>query len=282
MVNYFKNIWDEFIYGGHLLSLGAVSIVYFEAILLNIKITWDFLLISYLGSQSVYLYNRYKELGEDFLTNPERTKHIQKYYKKIPIIILLCLLFFFVIFFYFNKIISLSISLFVFFLSFSYTLFFKKITKKIPSFKNFFVSLTWSLLILILVTYYFYSLNLAVLLVSVFVFLRWFINTSFFDVKDIENDKNLHLLTLPAIWGKNRFLNFLHIINFLSFMPIIIGISRGIFPYYSLSLLILFFYCFCYIEKTKSPNANIKIISYLIVDGEFILWPMLLILSKYL
>ena len=70
-----NSIWNEFVYGGHLLSLGAVSIVYTASILLDIRITWDFLLVVYLGTESVYLYNRFKEYKVDFLTNPERTEH---------------------------------------------------------------------------------------------------------------------------------------------------------------------------------------------------------------
>mgnify|MGYP001562821980 CR=1 FL=1 len=71
-----KTIWKEFVYGGHLLSLGAASIVFTSAILLEIKITWDCLLVVYLGAQIIYLYNRYKEFKKDSLTNPENIKGI--------------------------------------------------------------------------------------------------------------------------------------------------------------------------------------------------------------
>jgi len=83
----FYLVWKEFIYGGHLLSLGAVSVVFTSAILLKIKVTWDCLLIVYLGMHSAYLYNRYKEFHKDYLTNPERTKHIKKVINKLPFII---------------------------------------------------------------------------------------------------------------------------------------------------------------------------------------------------
>ena len=36
-----KLIWQEFIYGGHLQSLGTIAIILVPVILLNIKITWD-------------------------------------------------------------------------------------------------------------------------------------------------------------------------------------------------------------------------------------------------
>ena len=63
-----KFIWDEFIYGGHLLSLGGTSVTFFSCILLNIKITLDCLFIVYLIVYVVYLYNRFKEIDIDCLT----------------------------------------------------------------------------------------------------------------------------------------------------------------------------------------------------------------------
>ncbi|NCF75452.1 MAG: hypothetical protein GWO87_03125 [Xanthomonadaceae bacterium] len=35
--------WREFIYGGHLTALGASSVVFTVAILLDIPVGWDFL-----------------------------------------------------------------------------------------------------------------------------------------------------------------------------------------------------------------------------------------------
>ena len=69
---------NELVYGGQLISIGAISVVFTAAILLGIKITWDCLIIIYLGIHSAYLYNRYKELKVDFLTNPKRTQYLKK------------------------------------------------------------------------------------------------------------------------------------------------------------------------------------------------------------
>jgi len=274
-------LWNEFIYGGHLLSLGAVSIVYTAAVLLGIKITWDGLLIFYLGPQAVYLYNRYKEFKEDILTNPERTKYIEKHVKMIPLLIFFLILIFVGILLYFNKAVVLLFSLLLFLFSFFYSLVFKKITKKIVNFKNFFVSLMWSLLVMVLIIYYSFSFNLSVFLIIIFVFLRLFVNTNFFDIKDIESDEKEGLLTLPIILGRKNFLNLLHVINFISFVPIIIGVIEQILPCFSLFLLLLFFYSLFYLEKIRKQNINIQKISYIMVDGEYILWPLILFLGKF-
>ena len=152
-------IWNEFVYGGHLLSLGAVSIVYTASILLDIRITWDFLLVVYLGTESVYLYNRFKEYEVDFLTNPERTEHIKKYVKYIPFIIFLMTFSAIVIVVYFNKISALIFGLLLFFGGLLYSKFLKKITRKIIGFKDFLISFLWATLVIFLAYYYFFSWN---------------------------------------------------------------------------------------------------------------------------
>jgi hypothetical protein len=176
----FESIWNEFVYGGHLLSLGAVSIVYTAAILLGIKITWDFLVIVYLGIYTPYLYNRYKEFNKDFLTNPERTKHIGRYVKYIPLMISFFTLIIIGIFLYFNKIPALLFAIFLLFLSFSYSILFKGLSKKIVGFKNFYISLSWALLAVLLAIYYSFSLNLAIFLIVIFYFFEISFKYNFF------------------------------------------------------------------------------------------------------
>ena len=157
MAKILKIVWDEFIYGGHLLSLGASSIVFTSAILLGIKITWDCLVIVYLGMQSAYLYNRYKDFKKDYLTNPERTKHFEKYVSKIPIIIGIFILIIILMLFYFSTPEILLFGLFLVLMSLLYSKIFKDFTKKIPGFKGFYVALMWASLALFLIVYYSFS-----------------------------------------------------------------------------------------------------------------------------
>jgi hypothetical protein len=85
--NILKFLWQEFIYGAHLLALGAGAIIVSSTLLLNIKISWDYPLIIYLTAYTAYLFNRYKEIDKDIFTNPERTHHLKKYIKYVPLII---------------------------------------------------------------------------------------------------------------------------------------------------------------------------------------------------
>jgi len=267
-----NSIWNEFVYGGHLLSFGAVSIVYAASILLDIRITWDFLLVVYLGTESVYLYNRFKEYKVDFLTNPERTEHIKKYVKYIPFIIFLMTFSAIVFVVYFNKISALTFGLLLLIIGLLYSLFFKKITEKIIAFKSFFISLMWSLLVLFLAIYYSAPINLALFLFSVFVFLRFFVSVSFFDIKDIKTDKQEGLKTLAVVLKQSTLWQFLSIIAILAVLPLIIGVYLRILPISSLMLFLTIPYTFFYFKQLENKNISPYFLYNVIVDGEFIFW----------
>jgi len=273
-------IWNEFVYGGHLLSLGAVSIVYTAAVLLGIRITWDFMVIVYLGSYAPYIYNRYRELNKDFFTNVERTRHLEKYVKNIPAMIALSVIIMMGIFLYFNKIPALLFALLLFLISFSYSILFKGLSKKIIGFKNFYISLGWALLVVLLAIYYTFPMSWSILLISLFVYLRLYVNTNFFDIKDIESDKKEQLLTLPIVLGQEKLKMILNLINVLTSTPIIIGVFSRFLPFYSLTILFTIPYAFYYLNKTKMGNN--RFLYYVIVDGEYILWPIFILSSKIL
>ncbi len=276
-----KSIWKEFIYGGHLLSLGAVSVVFTSAVLLGIKITWDFLIIVYLGTQSVYLYNRYKEYKIDFITNPERTEHIKKYVKMIPLIIFFFFLIILSILVYYKNFSGLFFGSFLLIMGLLYSQVFKGFTRKIIGFKNFFVSLMWALLVIFLAVYYSSPLNWALFLVFTFVFLRWVVNTSFFDIKDMESDQKEGLLTLANVLGQKRLINILSLIAGLAVIPMVFGFYLGLFPKFSLMLLFTIPYTFYFFKKSQDNKTNIAFLYNVIVDGEFILWPFFILIGKY-
>lgn len=282
MAKILKIVWDEFIYGGHLLSLGASSIVFTSAILLGIKITWDCLVIVYLGMQSAYLYNRYKDFKKDYLTNPERTKHFEKYVSKIPIIIGIFILIIILMLFYFSTPEILLFGLFLVLMSLLYSKIFKDFTKKIPGFKGFYVALMWASLALFLIVYYSFSFKISVLLIFIFIFLRLFINIFFFDIKDIESDKKENLLTLAVILGKKKLINFLNIIDIISILPIILGIYLDLFPFYSIVLVFTVFYVLLYFRKINDLKFKTGFLYNVIIDGEYILWSFFILLSKFL
>ncbi len=277
-----RPVRDEFIYSGHLISLGAVSIVLTSAILLGIKITLDCLIVIYLFAYNSILYNRYKEQRVDYLTNPERTENFKKYFRHMLLIVSFSTLISTGILLYFDKRTALLFIILLSLLSFFYTKYFKKVTKKIIAFKNVYFSLITSLLLVFLAFYYSYHLlTLPLFFVFVFVFLRMFVNTIFLDIKDVESDRKKELLTLPIIFNRKKTLTFLKLITVLSVLPIIFGVSLQLLPKFSLMLLLTIPYTFYYFKKSIR-KTNFYLVNYVLADSEFILWPVFLLFGKIL
>ena len=275
-------IWEEFIYGGHLQSLGAASIVFVSGILLEINITWDILFVAYLIFYSLYLYNRFKEIKIDYLTNPQRTEYLKTYINQTPLILLLVILVLIGSLIYFSNVWALIFSLLLVFFGLLYTTTFKNFTKKIPLFKNFYVAAFFASLVFFPVIYYSYPLTktliLGLLIFATFVYLKTLMMQILLDLKDVESDKKQELLTFPVIFGKEKTFITLKIISILTttLIPIIFSLYFNIFPK---SVLLLFltipfdFYCF------KIAHQQ-KYFGYILMSGKFVLWPILILIGE--
>jgi len=273
-----KSIWNELIYGGHLQPLGAASIVFVSGVLLKIQITWDVLFVAYILFYPLFLYNRFKEINIDRLTNPERTQHIKKYIKFIPIILCLIIFILVISLIYFSNFRALIFGLLVLFFGFLYTIIFKKFTNKIPLFKDLYVAAVFALLPFFLLVYYSYFLvSINVLLLSLLIFLESFLMPVFLDIKDIESDKREKLRTLPVMLGKEKTIVFLSIFNLIGTITIMTFIFYlSAFPRSILMLLFTIpfdFYCYMLAKRQRS-------FGYTLQGGKFILWPFLVLLGK--
>jgi len=273
-----KLIWNELIYGGHLQPLGAASIVFVSGILLKIQITWDVLFVTYILFYPLFLYNRFKEIKMDCLTNSQRTQHIKKYIKFIPIILYLVIFILVISLIYFSNFRALIFGLLVLFFGFLYTIIFKKFTNKIPLFKDLYVASVFALLPFFLLVYYSYFLvSINVLLLSLLIFLESFLMPVFLDIKDIESDKREKLRTLPVMLGKEKTIVFLSIFNLIGTITIMVFIFYlSTLP--KLILMLLFtvpfdFYCYILVKRQRR-------FGYILQGGKFILWPFLIFLGK--
>jgi len=271
-------IWNEFIYGGHWFSISASSIVFSTMIILSLQIRWDLLIIVYLLLQCVYNYNHYKELHLDSLSSSERPNHLNIYIKSLPYITLIYGISFIFLIVYFGNIESLIFCIFLLFLGISFTSIFKKFTAKVIGFKNYYASFTLGSLIIFTAIYCSYELNNHLFELFLFSTFRFFISSSFSDIKDMPIDKKQNLITFPIYFGKQKFLTFLHIFNFITFIPffiIIIETNLNFIPF----LFFTYFYTFYYIAKANNRNVDIQSLTNIVVDGEFIFWPFLLLIG---
>jgi 4-hydroxybenzoate polyprenyltransferase len=280
MVKIIINLKKSFIYNGHLISLGAVGIVLTFIILIEKPISLTVLISVYFLTLISLLHNRYKEQKTDYLTNPERTKSLENYFKKIlPITITSFIIIAFLL------IRDEAISSFVFLflliiLIFLYTKFLKNLTNKIIVFKNIIFSLITSSLLIFTAFYYSYKfLSFSFLIIFIFCFLRMMINTIFLDIKDKESDKKAGLKTLPIIFGYEKTILILKIISLFSGLFLALGIFFNFIPIYLSILLIVIPYSFYYFKKSKK-EINFYLVNYILADAEFIIWPISAIIGK--
>lgn len=278
----FAGLRYEFIYGGHLVSLGAPAYVLSVSMLMGMEPVKQLLLISYLMPLIVYNYNYFGEMDSDESTNPERVHYVRSKAALYPLIILCYMaILAAALFLYANwgliEFVSILVAGGVLF-----TVILKSFTKKIPCFKNAYTALIWAFGGTFFPVFYL-SLHVGWFFILVFLFMysRSIANVIFFDLKDMEGDKAKGLKTLPALVGKERTLHFLYALNIVGFVPLLLGIYMGVIPVYGLSLLLLLAYTFYYLRRAETASdRELRAVSYTLADAEFLLWPVLLFLGQ--
>jgi 1,4-dihydroxy-2-naphthoate octaprenyltransferase len=210
------------------------------------------------------------------ISKSPRAIHLKKYVKWMPYIIFLYGLLYVILLLVFGNISSIIYGLILLVISLFFTYKGKKIFSRLIGFKSYYAALTWAALIPFAAIYISYPINLTVFLFSFFVFIRLLVNINFFDIKDMVSDSKDEIRTLVLGLGKEAFISLLHILNLVSMLPIIIGILLDIFPVYSFCLVFLFFYSYIFIIRGRENIQQIQNISYIVVDGEYYYWPILL------
>jgi 4-hydroxybenzoate polyprenyltransferase len=273
-----RKIWDEFVYSSHLVALGDALALYVLSLILNINITISFFIVVYLSILAINFFNRCKDIDQDNLTNPERSTSVSKYFKFMPYImgfLFLVSVFITALCAPFNALIFM---LFLFGLGIFYSIYLKSVTRKVIGFKNFMTALPYALLVIFLSLFYNTPIALSTILITIFYFIRIFVNTTFFDIKDIKSDKLEGLRTFPVVYGENKTKKILLALNIISALPIFIGIYFKVLPLYSIGILVTIFYVLIYLTNKKSYKQ--RVLYNVIVDGEFIFWPLYILICR--
>ena len=135
----------EFIYGGHLVSLGGPAYVLSVSMLMGMEPLKRLLLITYLMPLIVYNYNYFGEMDLDESTNPERVNYVRSKTAIYPLIIIsyMAVLAHSLCFMYANWGLVEFVSILVVG-GVLFTIILKDFTKKIPCFKNAYTALIWA------------------------------------------------------------------------------------------------------------------------------------------
>jgi 4-hydroxybenzoate polyprenyltransferase len=278
-----KFIFDEIFYNGHFQTWGSLAIVISSGQLLGIKITWDLLAVVYLLFYAIYLYDRYKTVEIDSLTNQARSKHIKKIYRFTPWILSVILTTMLFLLFRFSNIYAVLFVIVIVPLGFFYPIYFKKFTKKIIGFKNIYVASIFSIFTIFPSLYYGIAIEKTYFLILfallLFTFLRGVMMQVFLDLKDIEGDKKEGLLTLAIVYGKERVYKIINIMNLITSLAF--PVLYFIFPAWNLTPAILFLsilavWNFYFFNLARRGNY----FGFVLGSGEFIYWPVSIYLGQ--
>lgn len=158
----------------------------------------------------------------------------------------------------------------------SYGKVFKGLSRRIPGFKDIFVSVMWALLIPFGVLYAGYSWSTSLSFAMTFIFLKMLISVSAFDVKDIKSDRNRGINTFATLWSVARLTQVLQAVNLATGILILFGLITSIMPVYTAFLLLFLPYTWYYLHvlrRRKAPDW----LYHVYIDAEMVLWSVLVL-----
>lgn len=204
-----KFLINEFLYNGHLQSLGSVGIVLFAFYLFNLGGSFALALVlsTYCLFQPIYYYDRYKDYKKDFLTNRERSNHIKKNITVIPYIIIALLVVYIISTLVAGTLEAFLFGIFIMFAGAMYPLKVKNITKFIPLFKNFYVAGVHGILILypfLFIGHPIDAFSGPLVLIFIYVLFEAMVSQIILDTKDTASDKKNKLKTLAVLIGNRK------------------------------------------------------------------------------
>ena len=138
--------------------------------------------------------------------------------------------------------------------------------------KNIIIALSWSLCLTLLPVIDSSLKHFELIyLVLYFYFIKSFINSILFDIRDINGDVKIGIITIPVLWGKMKTKKILLLLNSTLIPWLVFSYYNGFFNGHIFALSIAVAYGYWYILYYCQETIKIGKSLDLIVDGEFIL-----------
>lgn len=246
-----------------LVAASSACIFYVINSLYGTPLGWEFVLIVVLLSLAEYFYDRARDITAK--------KFDRLAIKIFSISVFAALL---ILLARYQNIRALIFFISVLLLGFFYPIYFKKLTSRIIGFKDVFTPFVWSMVNFFYFAYYDIEITNGLLIFILLIFIRDFINTSYCDLKDINQDSSQKLFTLANFLGPKRLVVLLQWLNLVSVAMIVFSVSISLMP--DLALLLIFPIAFISYLINKSKHTSNYSPSY--VDIEYILWALLIYL----
>jgi 4-hydroxybenzoate polyprenyltransferase len=247
------------------------AILFFSFLLQGVNHEYLLLAATFFLGVSVYTLNKVTDVKEDSINLPDRTRFVKNHRTSLLIASLESLNIALVLAFFSNPY-AILLFLFVFYMGVFYSVGVNKTrTKDVLFMKNLTIASAVTIGAVLLPLLIRVVNLLIIALVAYFIFLKVFINTVLFDVRDMEGDQKTGARSIPIYLGREKTRNLLLLLNSTLIVWIGFSVFNGLFYPYHIVLVISLLYAYWYILRFTRENAEKSKVVDLLVDGEWIL-----------
>lgn len=277
-INYFSPIYqlfNNFIFfltiSSIFIAITGASLPYFSLLLYGKGIDVSLILSAFLLTFTVYSLDKLSNIKEDSISLPGRAGFIIKNKKILTYITIASYMVALCISFGIN-LIAFFVILFPLCMGLVYSIKISNVRlKDIIAVKNITIATSWAVMGTFLPLAVSFEAFLPIALIFYFIFIKCFVNSVVFDVRDIEGDRFNGVITIPVFLGKNKTKYILLILNSTLIIWLVYSYLHGFFHRYLFILSFVIIYGYWYIlyfckERTNRDNSI-----DLLVDGEFIM-----------
>lgn len=263
----------HFLFLSSIFTAAMVSLfLYSSFILMGVKPDSLLLFSIFLTFFAIYNINSLTDKEEDSINQPERANYTKDNEKLILFFSILSYFIAILLGLYVNYL-TIPVILFPFIIGILYSV---QIHPKVPRMKeivgvkSFMVAISF-VMITVIPVIFLNRVDVMIILLFYFFFVKIFINTIIFDIRDIEGDKENNIKTIPVAIGKSSTKKLLFAINSSLILWIVISIYFDLFTPFLPVLIFSIFYGYWYIHYFCNTKKVPKFAINLLVDGEWIL-----------
>ncbi len=269
-------LWFEKVFSFTQLSsvfIGIVmaAILYFSFLLEGASTNLLLLLATFFLAISVYSFNKVTDIEEDAVNLPERAQFAKRN-RDLLILASLVSINIAIVFAFFSNPYASVLIIFPFYISVLYSIGVQKLRlKDVLLLKNVIAAATCTVAAVLLPLVVHSDAALIVMLVAYFVFLKLFINSVIFDIRDIEGDKKAGVRTIPVYLGKSKTRALLLILNSTLIAWVALSLICGLFSTYLYVVIFSVLYGYWYILHFTRAKVKASNLFDLLVDGEWVI-----------
>lgn len=223
-----ETLTKEFVYGGHMMALGAVSGGVIALMATGQPVAWSAALMIYLTFEPIYIFDRWRGYRQDCSENPERSAYLGRYLHWMPALIAAYIIVLVTVGLLSGSPAGLLVCGVLLVMGLAYGDVFKPLTRHLPLFKNLYVALFWMTAGGFIVLTSSHTLSVGAGLILAFVFLLSVKIQAFFDFKDVQADTEAGLKTLPALVGDAWARRLLMLLAGAMLLPVLVGVGGGV------------------------------------------------------